>query len=138
MLERLVYVSTATSRLDLPRQAAEIALWSAGPNARNGLTGALVGHDGHFIQVVEGPPDALDALLRRLEADDRHYDLILIDRWPIETRVFESWAMALAADDAEDPTMDAVVSDATISPRQLAEQLRSRVIPATAALGSGA
>lgn len=136
MLERLVYVSTATSRLDLPRQAADIALRSAPANARDDLSGALVAHDGHFIQVIEGPPAALDALLRRLEADDRHYDLTLIDRWRIESRVFEGWAMALAAGRREDPDMDAIVADATTSPRRLAEQLRSRVIPVGAAIDS--
>jgi hypothetical protein len=95
-LDRLIYSSVATGRADCLTTVATILGVSHRNNERDGLTGALAAHNGRYLQVVEGTPDALDALLRRLEADDRHRDLILIDREPVSTRLFDGWTMAHA------------------------------------------
>lgn len=91
-MEALVYVSTATS---LPTHAVvEDILHSA--HARNpqlGLTGMLLWADMAFAQLLEGPPNSLDALWTRLAADPRHTDLRLLSRWPIEERFFAEWSM---------------------------------------------
>ena len=51
---------------------------------------------GRYIQVIEGQPEVLDGLLRRLESDPRHKDIRLIDREPVERRMFADWTMASA------------------------------------------
>ena len=95
-LERLVYESTATGTTESLGNLTVILAESHRNNARDGLTGALGAHRDRYFQVVEGPAQALDALLRRLEDDPRHRDLTLIDREPISERLFGAWTMASA------------------------------------------
>ncbi|MGZ9114191.1 MAG: BLUF domain-containing protein [Brevundimonas sp.] len=95
-LERLVYESTATGTTASFGNLAVILAESQRNNDRDDLTGVLAAHRDRYIQVVEGPGQALDALLRRLENDPRHRDLILIDREPISERLFSRWSMANA------------------------------------------
>lgn len=95
-LERLIYGSTATGGTDSLLNTATILGKSHRNNARDGLTGALAAHEGRYLQVVEGAPEVLDGLLRRLEADPRHRDIVLIDREPVEARLFAGWTMAHA------------------------------------------
>ena len=95
-LERLVYESTATGATDSIANLVTILAVSQRNNDRDGLTGALAAHRGRYIQVIEGPAQALDGLLRRLENDPRHRDLILLGRETIVTRLFGRWTMASA------------------------------------------
>jgi hypothetical protein len=49
---------------------------------------------GIFYQVLEGPPDAVDDLLKKIAADARHKDvLVLSTQDDVEDRQFPSWAM---------------------------------------------
>ncbi|MDI6624763.1 MAG: BLUF domain-containing protein [Brevundimonas sp.] len=130
MLERLVYVSTAARRQDLAGQAAAIAEEARTRNLEKGIGGALVAHDGHFVQALEGERPGLDQLLKRLEDDPRHYDLVLVDRWRVEERLFAGWAMAgVAMDAATRAGLDALIADRTLDPRPLVETLRGRAVP---------
>ncbi len=95
-LERLVYQSTATGTTVSLLSLAVILAESQRNNDRNGLTGALAAHRDRYIQVIEGPAQALDALQRRLEGDPRHRDIVLIDREGIPARLFSRWGMASA------------------------------------------
>jgi len=95
-LERLVYESTATGTTSSLGNLAVILAESQRNNDRDGLTGALAAHRDRYIQVIEGPAQALDGLLRRLENDPRHRDVILLGREPIEKRLFGRWTMANA------------------------------------------
>ena len=65
-LERLVYESTATGTTESLRNLSVILAESQRNNDRRGLTGALAAHDDRYIQVIEGPREVLDHLLRRL------------------------------------------------------------------------
>ncbi len=135
MLERLVYVSTAASRRDLEVQASKIAAEVEARNFSDGIAGALVGHDGHFVQALEGERPALDRLLKRLEVDPRHYDLILVDRWRVDEPLFGGWGMgAVAMDGALRSDLEALIGNPTLNPRPLVETMRSRAIPPTSML----
>lgn len=135
VLERLVYVSTAASRHGLSEQAARIADEAANWNVEQGVGGALAAHDGHFVQALEGEPLMLDRLLKRLEDDPRHYDLVLIDRWRVDERLFAGWAMAgVAMDGTVRNGLDALIADPTVSPRALVETMRNRAVPAAGAM----
>lgn len=97
MLESLLYIST--SRLD-PATADSVVRAvvadSIGRNRRRGITGAMIFTGTHFVQIVEGSPEMVETTLRLLNADERHGDMIIIDRGPIAARRFSDWSMAYA------------------------------------------
>jgi len=95
-LERLVYQSTATGTTDSLLNLSVILAESQRNNGRDDLTGALAAHRDRYIQVIEGPSQTLDGLLRRLAKDSRHRDIQIIDRIPIAGRSFSGWTMASA------------------------------------------
>jgi hypothetical protein len=92
-LDRLVYRSTATR---------------------------LAVHKGSFLQVIEGEPGQLDILQRRLAADPRHRDIEVLDRRPVEARVFDGWTMASATiSPGLAPELDALMSEARPSGQRI-------------------
>ena len=96
-LVRLVYVSRAAADLlEDDHRACVRAILEASRrnNAAAGVTGALLFGGGHFAQVLEGPADAVEATFERIQLDDRHARVNLIDFVPATTRRFSSWAMA--------------------------------------------
>lgn len=69
-------------------------LMSARRNNREyGITGALICRQDMYIQLVEGPDDAIDALYERISADDRHTEVKLEVDEPVEERMFPEWEM---------------------------------------------
>ncbi|HVL42926.1 MAG TPA: BLUF domain-containing protein [Brevundimonas sp.] len=119
-LERLVYESTATGTTASLGNLSVILAESQRNNDRDGLTGALAAHRDRYIQVVEGPATALDALLRRLESDPRHRDLILLDREPISDRLFSRWSMANARITPDHgAALDSLIDNDELTPDQV-------------------
>lgn len=62
-------------------------------NPRDGITGALFCRHDVYLQLIEGPADAIDALYARIEADDRHFDVQLLLSEDMGERLFPNWAM---------------------------------------------
>jgi hypothetical protein len=62
-------------------------------NSAHGITGLLLYHKGSFIQVLEGPPEEVAALLASIEKDKRHHEIRLLLRDEIEANEFEDWSM---------------------------------------------
>ena len=58
-----------------------------------GLTGFLHAEDGVFLQWLEGPEDALNAVADSILADPRHRDITVFGQGPIELRQFPNWDM---------------------------------------------
>lgn len=89
---RLLYVSTARhffSDADLAvllRQARE-------NNRGHGITGMLIYVEGSFLQYVEGPQKEVEALIARLERDNRHHGLIRLTEGWTRQRIFSDWSM---------------------------------------------
>ena len=103
-LTSLVYVSAATipfTRSDL----VDLLERSRQRNTRDGISGLLLHRGGNFIQVLEGPPEIVDATYRRIAADARHGGLITLLRRTIPAREFGDWAMGFE-------TMSADMGDA--------------------------
>jgi hypothetical protein len=124
-LHRVLYASTATGTTDSLLGVATILGESQRNNAQRDLTGALAAHRGRFIQVIEGPKDAVDALLERLERDPRHRNIRVLDRAPVERRSFEDWSMASArVTPAVAPLLDRVVDGLDACPQETIEALR--------------
>lgn len=95
-LERLVYCSRSLVPTTSLLVIADILAVSHRNNERDSLTGALAISDNWYLQVLEGPTAALDGLLRRLERDPRHCDLMILSRAPAAGRLFSGWSMASA------------------------------------------
>lgn len=62
-------------------------------NERNGITGALVINDDYFLQSIEGARPIINALLRKLVKDDRHFSLQVIECCEVEERFWNKWSM---------------------------------------------
>lgn len=92
MLIQLGYVSTATAvmqRADLIR----LLRTSRDLNQRNGVTGLLLYHGGHFMQVIEGEEGAVRETFGRILRDSRHRDIAVLFEEPIGARFFADWTM---------------------------------------------
>ena len=127
-LERLIYESTATGSTGSLGNLAVILAESQHNNSRTGLTGALAAHRDRYIQVVEGQPEVLDGLLRRLESDPRHKDIRLIDRAPVNQRLFADWSMASARVTPElEQSLDALMAEQAPSPSWIVMALHEAV-----------
>lgn len=87
-LERVVYRSDAVAPSEGPVDLSAIVSTSARNNARRRVTGALALHDGVFIQVLEGEPETLNDLMDTISADDRHRNVRVLARWPIQSQLF--------------------------------------------------
>jgi hypothetical protein len=97
---RLVYCSSNTIATRDGDPAAEIAgilAVSRANNARDGITGALLYSDGSFAQVLEGPLDVVQRAFERIQRDQRHGSVVVLEARPTEARMFGMWDMALAS-----------------------------------------
>lgn len=94
-MERLIYASRAV--WPAPSQAMEDILRVSVPaNAGAEITGALGHSDQTYVQLLEGPAEALDALMEKLMADPRHEDLRVLSREAVARRMLPTWTMARA------------------------------------------
>jgi hypothetical protein len=62
-------------------------------NPENNITGVLVATETHFLQVLEGEFEVLNATFERIARDTRHDTLQIISFTQIEERQFADWAM---------------------------------------------
>lgn len=95
VLERLVYRSDAVDASEGPMDLSQIVALSVRNNGRRRITGALALHAGVFVQVLEGEPEALTALMAEIEVDPRHRNVRVLARWPVQAQLFIGWAMVL-------------------------------------------
>ena len=63
-------------------------------NATHGITGCLLYHKGHFIQLLEGDEKEVTTLFKRIEQDQRHKSVELLEEEEIKERIFSEWSMA--------------------------------------------
>lgn len=92
MLIQLIYVSSAKEELS-DAELDKILESSARHNAGNEVTGMLLYSCGNFMQVLEGPAEAVDATYERLCADPRHHHIFLLSRDGVSERQFANWRM---------------------------------------------
>ena len=62
-------------------------------NALDGVTGALIVRGDIYLQLLEGPPKAVEATFQRIRRDDRHTDVRAVHRIKDGQRLFGQWAM---------------------------------------------
>lgn len=100
-LIHLIYASVATHAFS-PAELTRLLSYSRVANERVAITGMLLYAEGSFFQVLEGEPAAVDALVRKIEADPRHTGIIVIIREPVARRSFEEWSMGFSTLTASD------------------------------------
>jgi hypothetical protein len=87
MLHRVIYASEAVGPTGFSTLTLAHILGAAERNnRRDHVTGGLLIHQGHILQVLEGARVDLDRLLRRLLADPRHTGLRVLVDTPIPAR----------------------------------------------------
>lgn len=91
-MKRLLYISTARSILDAS-ELEELLSKSRAANAKAGLTGLLVVGGRRFLQVLEGPDQAVIQTYERIKHDPRHFALVKLHDKAVEERAFGSWSM---------------------------------------------
>ena len=127
-LKSLMYVSRARPDLTTDDVRA-IHRLARTLNALDGVTGLLLFNGVNFMQVVEGAEDAIDDLMRRLIADQRHSQINIVDERLIEQRSFPEWAMKLARISADYP--EAKQDLAVALPDRLSENIRQQIMAMT-------
>ncbi len=62
-------------------------------NPLESITGALICRHDLYLQLLEGPKDAVEARYRRIAIDDRHLEVVKRVSRPVTERMFPNWAM---------------------------------------------
>ena len=91
-LTTMVYVSIAAKEFS-PAELQELLSVSRRKNAKAGITGMLLYKDGHFMQLLEGPHQAVRDTFEKIEEDARHHSLQVLLNVRLEVRNFERWSM---------------------------------------------
>ncbi len=82
-------------------------------NARDGVTGGLLFSEGCFAQVLEGPLVMIESAFERIQCDERHRKVTVLQSGSITARDFPAWSMAFTeADMADNPMAGAMLSEA--------------------------
>ena len=95
-LLRLVYVSRANKEMTLD-DLTSILVVARATNPAHRVTGALLYQDKVFLQILEGPEAAVEALYEKIEGDPRHNHCRVLLRSPATTRLFPDWSMGHAS-----------------------------------------
>ncbi|BCX82473.1 hypothetical protein MIT9_P2059 [Methylomarinovum caldicuralii] len=90
---RLSYISQAARAFGDEELDAMLEKFRANNRARD-ISGVLYQGNGMFMQVLEGPKEAVEETFRRIRKDPRHHDVHLIEKTPIEKRRFGDFGMA--------------------------------------------
>ena len=92
----IIYASVETQAIS-STQLTELLEKARVKNEDLHLTGMLLYSDGNFFQVLEGEPDSVDGMYKKLHLDKRHQQLTLIVREPIAKRYFADWSMGFSS-----------------------------------------
>ena len=91
----LLYVSQVLlPHADRVGEIARIVEVSRSRNAALQVTGALIATYRFFAQILEGPPDAIEALMNSIRCDKRHRAVTVVREETLAGRRFPDWSMA--------------------------------------------
>jgi len=136
-LHRLVYHSRQTPEAtrDLDEQVRGIIQVSIANNRAADLTGLLVTIQDFFLQVLEGPPIAVQTAYGRILNDPRHTDAVVISAGPAERRLFGDWNMcARAIAPSDKAILDVIDKKGVFDPRQLRPESALRLLTTVAGI----
>lgn len=89
---QMIYVSKCSDDFDF-NTLPSILEKSRRDNEKKDVSGLLIFHEGSFIQVLEGPKEAVEEIYQKIEKDDRHKNIKLLSQKMLDEKEFESWSM---------------------------------------------
>ena len=130
-LYRVLYCSRSTVETDLDEIHLILAA-SRKNNARDAITGGLFFSSQCFAQVLEGPVEAVEEAFERIQCDERHCEVTVLEAGPVAKRDFPAWSMAFAGAAGTSAFGEALMSTAfsgqTQSGDRVLDLLRSVVV----------
>ena len=90
-LRRVIYVSEKVGSSE--HDVTDIINASARNNPSKNITGCLLEGKNSFLQILEGPLDAIQVLYKTISEDNRHTNVKSLCDEPMETRLFSDWSM---------------------------------------------
>ncbi|MEO8250253.1 MAG: BLUF domain-containing protein [Burkholderiales bacterium] len=98
----LLYVSELAEG-EAPSVVGAITKAARVSNANRGIGGLLIFDGARFAQMLEGPPDCIDDLLLKLQADARHTNMSVLDLSGLNGPVrFKGWGLGFLLLEDED------------------------------------
>jgi hypothetical protein len=97
--------TTAVTRASIDSTTEKIVETARRNNLEGELTGALLGNENWFVQVLEGPSKRLHSTLNRILADERHHDVFIFEVVVTPARTFERWEMYYSSLDNVNPVV---------------------------------
>ncbi|ABD54947.1 BLUF domain-containing protein [Jannaschia sp. CCS1] len=101
-LLRVVYFSFQNTDIDhdeIDQHVNEILKKSQFNNSRANVTGALIFNAGVFGQILEGPITEVEDTFERIQMDERHRNVTVLDSARTEERFFPRWSMGFVGAD---------------------------------------
>jgi hypothetical protein len=88
----LTYFSSAVERFN-QSELKRLLQISRNNNSSRSVTGLLLYRDGHFLQYLEGPNDAVKKAYEHIGMDKRHHSTRVVGVGQLEGRIFPEWWM---------------------------------------------
>lgn len=130
-LYRLIYASRQSETFEGEDEVTAIIAASIRNNREVAVTGLLLVHEGWFLQVLEGPYEAVMTTYGRIINDPRHADPRVIKTEQIDTREFGDWNMcARQIGAADDAILDALDQRAAFEPFEFTPASALRLLKA--------
>ncbi len=131
-LHRLIYASRNTiPAIDLNEEIGAIIRASIRRNREVAIGGLLLVHQGHFLQVLEGPAEAVLTTYGRICDDPRHTDTKVLGAGPAAKRAFAEWNMcARRITPADDAILDTLSMRTAFEPNRLTAGSALRLLQA--------
>ena len=86
---------------EVSSQVEQILVSARTNNSKVGVTGALLFNEGLFAQVLEGPIDEVERIFEKIQRDQRHSDVTVLQSGMAESRSFPDWSMAFTSTSGE-------------------------------------
>ena len=93
-IEQLKHIIYASRPLGFDEDTVnQILKISRKNNPSIGVTGLLICGEELYLQILEGPMDAVDKIFNKIKIDNRHDNVKILKESSIDFRLFASWAM---------------------------------------------
>ena len=130
-LHRLIYASRITlPPIDLNAEVAEIVRASIRNNRDVAISGLLLVHGGYFLQMLEGPTEAVLTTYGRICEDPRHADAKVLGAGPAQARAFADWNMCARRITPADEAILDTLSMRAFEPHRLTPSSALRLLQA--------
>jgi hypothetical protein len=107
---------------------ADILAQSRRNNEPNNIGGVLCYGDGFFFQCLEGERGRVEQLYDRLLNDERHREVTLLSKRPVEQRMFKLWSMKFMSVDAKIRRMLQIENLESFQPHSFSDLMVERLL----------